>query len=341
MKSKEELVSVVVPIHNAERDLSACIESISAQSYKNIEIILVNDASMDGSLRICNKYLLRDPRIRMMSKSLFGEAATRNLGIELARGKYICFVNSDDIIEKEYVEKMVYNVEDKTMTFCGYRIRSIADIKENSVIKIYRKFRRADVKDTITDVFHKGFFTVIWNKIYDLEILKDNQLKFDENVIFGEDLLFNLEYLKHGVEKFKNVSEPLYQYIWRERGRVRSKTRMDFCKIYDGPFDKMLDLVDKIGVPEKKKSVIYRDYMDGMIASIDKYYKWYLYNNIKLTQLNNVIKDICDEIEKGKIIENTYGIDRLICRGRLYLLKKRKLNIDYYLRDIIRKTMQL
>ena len=341
MNTDNVLVSIVVPIYNAERYLSKCIQSISEQSYENIEIILLNYGSIDNSLRICNEHLLRDARIRMTSRESSGEAATRNLGIEIARGKYICFINSDDIIEKEYIEKLVCNVEEKTLTFCGYKIDSYCDIKDTSVTKIYRNLREFYVKDNITDVFHKGFLSVVWNKIYDMEILKNNNLKFDEDINFGEDLVFNLEYLKLGIEKFKSVSAPLYHYIWRQRGRLQNKSKMDFLKIYEGPFDKLLDMSALLGVPDKKKSVLYRDYMDGMIASADDYYRFCQQNNTDQMQLNKMMENMCENIEKEGIIENTAGIDRLICRCRLYLLKSKKLNVDYYIRSVRKKMMEL
>lgn len=336
-----ELVSIVVPIHNAERYLSKCIESISEQTYKNIEIILLNDGSIDNSLRICNEHLLRDARIRMTSRKNSGEAATRNLGIELAKGRYICFINSDDTIEKEYVEKLLSNVEEKTMTFCGYMIDSYCDIKDTTVTKIYRKLREFSVKDNIIDVFHKGFLSVIWNKIYDMEILKSSGLRFDENICFGEDLIFNLEYLKMGIDKFKSVSMPLYHYIWRQRGRLKNKSKMDFLKIYDGPFDKLLDMSNVLGVSDKKKSVLYRDYMGGMIASADYYYRFCTQNHTDRMQLNEMIQNMCENIERQEIIENTAGFDRFICKCRLYLLKNKKLSVDYYLRSLIKTMMEL
>lgn len=124
MKLNESLVSVIVPVYNAEKYLKKCMESILKQTYENIELILINDGSIDKSLDICNQFSKRDRRIRVIDKDNSGVSDTRNLGIMLAKGKYLCFVDSDDYIEENYIEKMILNTDESTLTMCGYFIET-------------------------------------------------------------------------------------------------------------------------------------------------------------------------------------------------------------------------
>ena len=231
MKSNKEnyLVSVIVPVYNAERYLKICVESIIKQTYKNIEIILINDGSMDGSLQLCKDFNEKDSRIRVIDKENSGVSVARNLGIANAKGKYVCFVDSDDYVESDYIEELLNNVQDKTMTFCGYYIDSYKKCAVISPIEIkHRENECVKIKDSFTDVFHHGFLAAIWNKIYEVERLRENDIRFDESLSLGEDLLFNLEYLKTGINNFKYVSIPLYHYVKRGTESLDNKYRAAF-----------------------------------------------------------------------------------------------------------------
>ena len=109
------LVSIIVPIYNAEKYIFGLIENLMNQTYKNIEIILVNDGSTDNSLNICNELQSKDNRIKVIDKKNGGVSSARNKGIKESKGEYITFIDSDDNIGEDYVRKMVENVED---TYC-------------------------------------------------------------------------------------------------------------------------------------------------------------------------------------------------------------------------------
>ena len=116
------LVSIVVPIYNAENYLTKCIYSIIKQTYKNIEIILVNDGSTDNSLKICETFALNDKRIIIISQKNMGVSTARNIGINVAKGEYISFVDSDDTIEDNYIQELVDNSNSGKVdvVICGY-----------------------------------------------------------------------------------------------------------------------------------------------------------------------------------------------------------------------------
>lgn len=341
MKSNKEndLVSVIVPVYNAERYLKIGVESIIKQTYKNIEIILINDGSKDGSLQLCKDYNEKDSRIRVIDKENSGVSAARNLGIANAKGKYVCFVDSDDYVESDYIEKLLNNVQDKTMTFCGYYIDSYKKCAVISPLEIkHRENECVKIKDSFTDVFHHGFLAAIWNKIYEVERLRENDIRFDESLSLGEDLLFNLEYLKTGINNFKYVSIPLYHYVKRGTESLDNKYRADFLEIQERLYESMIKVTAIYDVPFEKKNIIYADFMGAMIVAIDNYY---VFRKEDTSGLKQLISRVCEDIEKYKILSNVSGSTLLICKTRYLLLKSGFFKIDFLIREIIKKILRI
>lgn len=335
MEKEKYLVSIIVPVYNVERYIERCIESILAQTYKNIELILINDGSDDNSLQICNVFSNRDKRIRVIDKENTGVSSTRNIGIELARGKYLCFIDSDDYIENNYVEMLVGNIHENAVTFCGYFVDTY---KENgnisSIPKIYRKENGNEISNNLVYVFHQGFLSVIWNKIYDVSRLRENNIKFDEKLSLGEDLLFNLGYLKTGIEKIQSVDNSLYHYIKRGTESLDNKYRSDFLEIQERIFSELIITMELYNVSDKEKNILKCDFMGAIIVSIDNFY---LFNSKDEKKLKYVIKKACQSIEKNEIIKKLNGKQKIVCGLRYIFIKKGLYKLDYLLRKLIKK----
>ena len=202
-------VSVIVPIHNAEKTLSRCVESILAQSYRNLEIILVNDGSSDGSLNICQSFVDIDDRVVIIDKKRGGVSSARNSGLMAATGDFIQFVDADDTIQLNMTEKLVENIFETNadIVVCGYnRIsgKSI-DLKRPEGV-IYSN--GSDFKDTFVELYKGAFFNAPWNKLYRRDKIKT---LFDESTSMGEDLLFNLAYFSN-CDKIFVINDNLYNY---------------------------------------------------------------------------------------------------------------------------------
>ena len=118
-----EMVSVIIPIYNTQKYLKRCMDSVIEQTYQNIEIILIDDGSSDNSLEICKKYQENDKRVYIISGKNCGVSHARNLGIDKAKGKYLYFVDSDDYLEKEAIEKMLieYKMRNNQLVIAGYK----------------------------------------------------------------------------------------------------------------------------------------------------------------------------------------------------------------------------
>lgn len=221
---KKPLISVIVPVYNVEKYLEICLDSILCQTYHNIEIILVNDGSTDNSRAICEKYVEKDNRVRLINQKNKGLSGARNTGINHANGDYIAFVDSDDKILNNMYEVLFNNIKktNADISICDFMkvkdltLKQNVDLTENLVLQIYNtdeivsKFLRVNSTEQ--------FFSV-WNRLYRAELF-DN-IEFTEGII-NEDVDFSYKiFLK---SKFICVSnEKLYCYNIGNNSITRNK----------------------------------------------------------------------------------------------------------------------
>lgn len=194
-----DLVSIIVPVYNAEAYIGACIESIQRQTYQNIEILLVDDGSKDSSKAICDRYGSEDSRIKVFHRSNHGVSSTRNYGIEHASGDYIQFVDADDSLESETVEENLKFAKktNADLVFFSFRYYILDEnrIKENAFTQ--------DFVGNAEEFFEKYFCTLIdrelinppWNKLIRKELIRNGTIRFNENYSICEDMAFSVELL--------------------------------------------------------------------------------------------------------------------------------------------------
>ena len=209
-RDKMQKISIVIPVYNAEKSLSVCIESIQKQTYDELEILLIDDGSTDSSNVICKRYADKDHRIRVINKSNGGVSSARNLGIKEATGKYIQFVDSDDYIEARCCQTLVEAMETYKvdMVICGcveHRGKKVNVISyENKVF-----YTMKDMEEDFGTLYRMNLLNIPWNKLFLREKIKK---LFDEGKSLGEDLVFNLFYMKE-IEAVSVIQDALYHYI--------------------------------------------------------------------------------------------------------------------------------
>ncbi|MDO4378753.1 MAG: glycosyltransferase family 2 protein [Erysipelotrichia bacterium] len=219
-------ISVIIPVYKVEKYLDRCIESVVGQTYKNLEIILIDDGSPDNCPKMCDDWAKKDNRIRVIHKENEGVSSARNYGIDIATGEYISFVDSDDIIHPKYYEIMLNNIGDADMVYCEYK-------KFDDKCDFDDSFDY-DVETYIyNEIYSKAPFSYseVWNKIIRFDILND--LRFKEGIKNAEDTLFSFE-LSNRCEKVVFVRYKLYGYFVRETGAVGSidiEGRKDVVKV--------------------------------------------------------------------------------------------------------------
>lgn len=229
-------LSIIVPVYNVEKYLPKCLESLIKQTLKDIEIICVNDGSMDNSLAILKEFASKDSRIRIIDNQHQGVAKTRNTGIEQSTGEYIGFVDSDDYIDIDFFEKL-YNSATKSNS--DIAIASI--LKHKNFFNIYNaKYTKEETAITIQDKIKlcedkKHFFFYAWNKIYHSGFIKENNIKFSEGQIY-EDVMFAIKALYYS-NKIISVYGTKYHYIEHENSLTKYKDKtgekeQDLIKAY-------------------------------------------------------------------------------------------------------------
>lgn len=209
---KENLISIIIPVYNAQKTIVKCLDSILRQTYKSLEILVIDDGSTDNTFEICSQYSVIDKRFHIIKIKNHGVSFARNLGLSKSNGNYICFIDSDDVIHPQFFELLYRNIIKKNvdMVSCNYQlINSYENIElknkfDNDIIEIIK----GDEMIKLLFDKSKGF---VWNKIYKKSIIDSKKIGFKENVSMCEDLLFNYMYLSH-CNSVIHISNPLYYY---------------------------------------------------------------------------------------------------------------------------------
>ena len=204
IKNQKELISIVVPCYNGHKTLDRCLGSILAQTYRNFELLVVDDCSTDDSREIVSAYAEKDRRVRLIAKNHGGVSAARNAGLSAAKGDYIQFVDADDDIEPDMLESMLRLLkrERADVCVCNYSHPSIKNYLGNRVLNFSRK------EDLLRYVQTTFALVVPWNKLYRRAVLTE---PFDETVHFCEDELFGFANLKN-IKKLVSTDRVLYHY---------------------------------------------------------------------------------------------------------------------------------
>lgn len=283
-------VSIIVPVYNSEKYLTQCIESMISQTYSKIEIILVDDGSTDNSLDICRYYSKVDNRIKVVHKINGGASSARNAGLTEASGSYIMFVDSDDYIYPYMVEVLLQNIEEYNtdLVVCG-----MTAFSEESINSTIYKKAFYDKKRDIAKFFSllDGRTNSLWNKLYKKELINH---KFNEELVIGEDLIFNLEYFEN-CKSIAVVDKALYFYRRTSHESLTQIYHESFFNINNFMYEKTLKYLNK--TLEGTKSTISTEKID------EEYYKnlsSYLSglvksNDYKSLQKIEYIKNICND----------------------------------------------
>ncbi|MCR5253492.1 MAG: glycosyltransferase [Treponema sp.] len=229
------LISVIIPVYNVEKFLVKCIDSVISQSYTNLEILLIDDGSTDGSGKICDSYAQKDNRIKVIHKINGGLSSARNLGLDNASGEYIAFIDSDDFVKKNFIqilyERLIIDKSD--ISVCNFeRIdESGNSISEFPLIKSEEKMIQ-NRKEFWESFFHHGAVNVVaWNKLYKKKIF--DSIRYFEGHIHED--IFIIPEIIECVEKISFTTEPLYCYLKRSDsivGNVKNKHVFDIDKIF-------------------------------------------------------------------------------------------------------------
>ncbi len=271
---KFPLISVIVPVYNVEKYLDRCVESIVSQTYKNLEIILVDDGSPDNCPEMCDAWAEKDSRIKVIHKENGGVSSARNAALDIAGGEYIGFVDSDDYIESNMFEVLLKNLIDNNadISVCGYQINDENDGEFN-----VRTVSQSDALKLVCIGDYK--YGVLWNKLYKKSILKNIKML---NFVCCEDLIFNY----YAIKKAGSIVEcdsKLYHYFQNANSTVHNNFSIG---AFDAVFSKEIIL-------ENQKGTEFEDYaIKGLISSCFVVLSGCIQNDTFPKETQNLIDEI-------------------------------------------------
>ena len=220
-------ISVIIPIYNVEKYLRRCLDSVGKQSFKDIEIICINDGSPDNCLKILDEYAARDKRIVVINKKNAGVSAARNDGIKIAHGKYIHFLDADDFIDSDYYQKM-YDAAIKNsadIVCSGF----VTNTKYARDLKYTYDFVADDLNAKIrrSYAFTDGY---VWRYLFDRRFLVKNKLLFDTKMISQEDVIFVLNAIAVS-NRISFVSGTYYHYMFNDMSALNTRDAAHHKKV--------------------------------------------------------------------------------------------------------------
>lgn len=233
-------ISIIIPVYGVEKYIRQCLESVINQTYKNLEIIVVNDGTKDNSIRIVEEYLF-DKRIKIINKENGGISSARNRGIEEATGEYVSFVDSDDWLEIDLYEKIIQILERDKAEIIVFNYNRYSENK--------KKYRRniLKLKKIPKEILFKNLNGECWNKLYKIEFLRENNLRFFEGIIY-EDIIWEIETM-HLVEKIKFYNYSGYNYRYDREGSIINTLKFSEIK---KAYLKIIEKIDNILTKEMR-----------------------------------------------------------------------------------------
>lgn len=301
---KTPTISIIIPIYNTEKYLKKCIESILNQTFEEFELLLINDGSTDGCGKICDEFALQDDRIKVFHKQNGGESSARNDGLKKANGKWVGFVDSDDICEKNMFEVLYENAlnHGADISVCGINSTFIDNLpyKKNDDFTVKKLNQNQAIKSIFTNI---EFASSVCNKIYKKDTILKNNIFFYEDIIDGEDLFFLYYIIKHSFSVIF-TQQKLYHYIQHEAsytasGKIEDKMTGiktfikiieeevdgENAKIMENYFLKYLIRIGCYNVRHKEFNKKYHRYLIKLLKS----YKYKILFKFKLGVKNKLI----------------------------------------------------
>ena len=315
ISEENSLISIVIPVYNTEKCLGGCLNSIQNQTYKNFEVILVNDGSMDHSESICMDFVKVDTRFKYFTKVNGGASSARNFGLDNVTGDFITFIDADDWVDENHLEVLLNNIKENNSDMAVSSIKKFDNVrnfefrvysKQEKYLLNYNKLNREEFLVILPKLIHaSNSYKIAVSKLFKKELVTD--VRFDESIVYGEDLDFFFK-LYNKVNSISYVDEVTYIYRLHDEsssskfGQLHMEQELAIYK-------KMYERIEELGLPTIHYVNTLRNLLD--------YRKDYLDNR----DLYNEYFDFLEKIEK----KNTYPKDLISIIVPIY-------NVSPYLR---------
>lgn len=265
-------ISIIVPVYNADAHLRDCIQSILSQTFPNFELILVNDGSKDNSASICEEAAQTDARIVYINKENGGSSSARNAGINIAKGRYIEFVDADDTIDSTYVENLYAGIKNENVDLCVGNL-AFCKWEDGSMTKRLCTvhpgvFTLQEYLQHYPEYMQQAVVGAPWNKLYKKQILDAYALRLDETLRNNEDTQFNYAYLLHCRKVYVSAA-PYYNYInWGTPSASHGYIEGVF-HIYVSTYQKAIAMLKTVGMYAENEAFTKQYFMGLVIGAVN------------------------------------------------------------------------
>lgn len=322
------MVSVIIPIYNAEPYLCRCLDSVLNSTYRNFEVILVNDGSTDGSLGICQEYASKDSRIHLISQQNKGVSAARNRALEECHGEWAVFVDADDMIAPNFlglIAREEYQNQDLLLF-------DFVDIGEESATAHPNPDSLFFSPETVPELLHHLFLRRqiikgahlnllgLWGKAYRMDLITQHSIRFSPQLFYGEDTLFNVQYFCE-IKNYIYTPEPAYLY----RFHVDSSSHRFNPKL---PYA-LAELLEKIrGVLDANHlfSTLEKDFYTYTLDNLSYTFAWSVFNSTSTNSYREKMQ-VCRNLRNNKLyceaIKYNYAYGDIVRRTLIFLFQMR------------------
>lgn len=322
-------VSIIIPAYNCEKYIVRCLNTLKEQTNKNFEVIIINDGSTDNTQNECEKFALKnnEMEIKIINQENKGVSAARNIGLDNANSEWITFIDSDDMVSKKYVEELLKNSKNSDFVvgnFCEWnencqKNNSIFDIttrKEDLIINLLNEKRAKKLTENAVKSMRN-----VWGKLYKLELINKNKIRFNENLKYFEDGLFNLYYLDN-IKVFKMTKEIIYCYYTDALNSATNKMHLNVLSENKEKMYLTHELIKKYN--NKEIDIAYDLFKFDLLLSYMKNSLYHKNNKKSFFEKNReLIEVLCDK--ENNIYYNNIDTRYLIGKKKiLYFLIKYK-----------------
>lgn len=271
-------VSVIVPIYNVEKYLNRCVDSILAQTWSDFELILIDDGSSDRSGVICDEYAQKDGRVRVIHKENGGVSSARNAGLDAAEGELVAFVDSDDYVDERYLEELT--APDGDLIVCR-----VHKILTDGTQEPHCPSRTGTEEINAVILFTEGFLNTVWGKLFKKEIIEQHHIRFQEDMTYGEDAMFALNYADYCTDVFL-IDRPLYYYVKYKANTLTTTVSKNSVVSYHKHSDRIFSFFVNHGVdlavanslsrgPKLKMKHAFFTIYENTQMTVKEKYEWY------------------------------------------------------------------
>lgn len=349
-------VSVVVPIYNGEAYIRSCVRAIQKQTYRNLEVILVNDGSADNSKAVCEDAIKGDARFRLINQENGGTARARNTGMDSASGAYIIFLDVDDEYSPEMIEKMVCVMEKQQvdMVACGFRFKVEADGGKNKDYFNERSWRASvyhgweEIRQDYISIWDADMFSTVWNKLFRLETIRRYGMRFREGHVYTEDRVFNRLFLSH-TQSIAFIDRCFYNFIREHSGSTTEQYRETLFEIRDQEYKEFRQHFKELGIwDEEAREYTSREFIERVAGCIEhvfhagpKLTKYEKYQKIK-DMINH--RDVREAVKYARCrsvkmrifvlpIRRRWSLGAYLAGGTVYLIRRKNPILFHRLKD--------